>query len=119
MVYPITVNGTKSLAFELFRDNKSLDLIIQETGRARSTVLGYLADFLELGHPTDIYTYISTESYNRISEVIQQVGVERLKPIYLHLNETVPYDEIRIVMAHWKGKNSKNHTDQYANSERE
>lgn len=116
---PITVNGTKSLAFELFRDNKSLDLIIQETGRARSTVLGYLADFLELGHPTDIYTYISTESYNRISEVIQQVGVERLKPIYLHLNETVPYDEIRIVMAHWKGKNSKNHTDQYANSERE
>jgi hypothetical protein len=30
----------------------------------------------------------------------RQVGTERLKPIYVHLNEQVSYDDIRLVLAH-------------------
>ncbi|HNA08348.1 MAG TPA: DNA helicase RecQ, partial [Leptospiraceae bacterium] len=50
-------NGTKALAFELFRENKPLEDVIRETGRAKSTVLEYLADYIEEEHPFDISQY--------------------------------------------------------------
>ena len=36
----------------------------------------------------------------RVTAAARQVGVERLKPIFLALGEKVPYDDIRLVLAH-------------------
>jgi hypothetical protein len=43
---------------------------------------------------------VSQETYDRVAAAARRVGTERLKPIYLALEERVPYDEIRLVLAH-------------------
>ena len=40
----------------------------------------------------------------RVTAAARQMGVERLKPIYLALGETVPYDDIRLVLAYLQSR---------------
>ena len=75
---------------------------MEKTGRAKMTVLDYFAHYLEQEKPEDITSYISVEKYETIQKAAAQVGLERLKPIYLALEEKYSYDEIRIVVAHTK-----------------
>jgi uncharacterized protein YpbB len=46
---------------------------------------------------------VPADRYDRIASTARQVGMERLKPIYLALGETMSYDEIRLVLAHLAG----------------
>jgi ATP-dependent DNA helicase RecQ len=101
---PTTLNESRSRAFELFRDNKTIETVASDLGRAKGTVLEYLTDYIEREKPTDISAYVSDANYAKIHKAIEEVGVERLKPIYLALEEKISYDEIRIVVVHLKGK---------------
>jgi len=99
-----SVNEVRALAFALFKEKKSIEEVMTETGRAKTTVLEYFAHYLEQEKPDDITNYISKEKYETIQKVAKQVGIERLKPIYLALEEKFSYEEIRMVVAHLKGK---------------
>ena len=90
------VSEVRALAFELFKENKSIEEVMEKTGRAKMTVLDYFAHYLEQEKPEDITSYISVEKYETIQKAAAQVGLERLKPIYLALEEKYSYDEIRI-----------------------
>lgn len=98
------MNETRSLAFELFKKEKSLEEVAKETGRARATVLEYLTDYLERESSAKVNAYIPESNFEKIKNAIESVGMERLKPIYLYLNETISYEDIRIAMAYLKGK---------------
>jgi ATP-dependent DNA helicase RecQ len=100
------ITEARALAFELFRERKSIEAVAQETGRAKSTVLEYFSDYLERESPTDISAYISNENYGKIQKAIEEAGMERLKPIYIALQEKFSYDDIRMVVAHIKGKDN-------------
>lgn len=52
----------------------------------------------------DISAYVIGENYTKIRNTIEYIGMERLKPIYLYLNESVSYEDIRIAVAYLKGK---------------
>ena len=101
---PAVLNESRSRAFELFRNKTSVEEVAKELDRARATVLEYLADYIEREKPADIYSYVPQENYSRTEKAIQAVGLDRLKPIYLHLQESISYEEIRLVVAHLKGK---------------
>ena len=98
------MNETRSLAFELFKKEKSLEEVAKETGRARATVLEYLTDYLERESSARVNAYIPESNFEKIKNAIESVGMERLKPIYLYLNETISYEDIRIAVAYLKGK---------------
>ncbi len=87
-------------AFALFRAEVSLKQAAQILNLATSTVVGHLADWIRLEKPTSIETWVSEPTYQRVAQAARQVGMERLKPIYLALGEAVPYDAIRLVVAH-------------------
>jgi ATP-dependent DNA helicase RecQ len=94
-------NPQRELAFDFFRRRTPLDEVARQTGRARNTVIEYLCDFLrEVRPPPSITAWVSEERYQHIARAARQVGTDRLKPIYLALGEKVPYDEIRLVVAH-------------------
>ena len=100
------VTEARALAFELFKENKSIEEVMEKTGRAKMTVMEYFSHFLEQEKPEDISSYISKDNYNTIQKAAEKVGLERLKPIYLTLEEKYSYEDIRIVVSYLKGKNS-------------
>jgi ATP-dependent DNA helicase RecQ len=88
------------LAFQLFRQGIALEEIGRRTERGRSSISEYLDEFIRDVRPASVAAWVSDELYRRIADAARQVGTERLKPIYLALNEQVSYDDIRIVRAH-------------------
>jgi ATP-dependent DNA helicase RecQ len=94
------MSASRALAFELFRGRSAIEDVIHQTGRARSTVTDYLAEFILLEKPASIETWIDPELYDRIAVAVGEHGSEKLKPLFIALEEKVPYENIRIVVAH-------------------
>jgi ATP-dependent DNA helicase RecQ len=84
-------------AFEHFRRGAAIDEVMQLLGRARSTVTGYLGEYLRHEQVTDPSPWIDDGLARRIEAAMDEVGGERLKPIYDKLGGDVSYDDIRIV----------------------
>ena len=42
--------------------------------------------------------------YERVKSAAKETGMERLKLLYIALDEKIAYDEIRVVVAHLKGR---------------
>jgi ATP-dependent DNA helicase RecQ len=93
-------------AFDLFDRRASLDEVAAKLGRARSTVTGYLRDYLIEKRVDDPSPWVAADQRARIEEAIGHVGAERLKPIFEHLGGTVDYDTIRIVATCWSNRAS-------------
>jgi hypothetical protein len=84
----------------LFDEGRTLEEVIETLGRTSPTVSGYLARYIEERRPSSISTWVDDDTYARISDAIDQVGDDFLKPIFEHLGEQVDYDRIRVVVAH-------------------
>jgi ATP-dependent DNA helicase RecQ len=100
-------NPQRELAFELFAQNAGLDNVADKTQRSRTTLIDYLCDFIKETKPETIGTWVSEPTYQRVAQAARQVGVDRLKPIFLTLKEEVPYEAIRIVLAHLEAVEEK------------
>lgn len=87
-------------AFELFGQEKTIDDVVLATGRAYSTVEGYLAQYIEQEQPASISTWVSDAIYQQVAAAAEREGRTRLKPIFVALEEKVAYSAIRIVLAH-------------------
>ncbi|MGE0608109.1 MAG: DNA helicase RecQ [Pirellulales bacterium] len=101
-IQPIVTAGksaTKSAAEEMFRAGNSLEDVARRTGRARSTVTEYLADFLRNEGRTSPEPWVEMADYQAIIAAAEAVGVERMKPIFEHLNGQMTYDQIRLALA--------------------
>ncbi len=103
---PVKMNPGRELAYRLFRDGADVTDVCHQTGRARSTVMEYLAEFIREARPQSIAAWVSAELYEQIATVAGRVGMERLRPIFLELGEKVGYDEIRLVVAHLQSRES-------------
>jgi ATP-dependent DNA helicase RecQ len=91
--------GTRRQAFELFARGKSLVDVRQVTGRASSTVIEYLVDYIGREGVRDPVPWIDSTLFGRIQSIAEKVESGRLKPIFEALDGTVDYDHIRIAMA--------------------
>ncbi|MBI3862478.1 MAG: DNA helicase RecQ [Planctomycetia bacterium] len=92
--------STTQAGTDLFRRGATIEEVMQATGRARSTVSQYLADFLKAEPQTSVDAWVPREIYQRVADAARDVGIEKMKPIYEALDGTVSYDDIRVVVAH-------------------
>jgi ATP-dependent DNA helicase RecQ len=90
----------KALAYKLFRDGAAIEDITHQTGRARSTIMDYLAQYIIEERPKSIATWVAPDAYAAIAAAVDQHGAGRLKPIFDALNGAYTYDDIRTVVAH-------------------
>jgi ATP-dependent DNA helicase RecQ len=97
---PKTATPGRIQAYDAFRRGAPIDDVMNLTGRARSTIVGYLADFIITEHPDTIDRWIGREQFEAITPVIARLGTERLKPIYDEFEGRIAYDTIRLVVAH-------------------
>ena len=90
-------NASAVAAFQHFREGQSLEEVAAAMDRARSTVVGYLNQYLRHEQIDDPSPWVDSATALRIEEAIQQVGLKGLKPIHEQLGGEVDYDAIRIV----------------------
>ena len=83
-----------------FRQGASVEEVMQRMGRARSTVIGYLREFVRAEHPVSVTPWVDEVVYQQVAAAARRVGTERLKPIYIALNQEVSYEIIALVVAH-------------------
>lgn len=93
-------SSTRDAALAAFATGASIESVIEQTGRARSTVVGYLADFIADTRPESIERWIDPQLYARVAASAKRIGFEALRPIHDDLNQEVGYDEIRLVVTH-------------------
>jgi ATP-dependent DNA helicase RecQ len=96
---PKKPNRTTQAAFELFAAGCSVAEVSKQLARAESTTYGYLERFVQDRELTDPSPWVDSTLYARVRDAVSAVGTGALKPIYLHLNEEVPYPQIRIAIA--------------------
>jgi ATP-dependent DNA helicase RecQ len=93
-------NLQRTQAFALFRDGAVIEDVMHSLGRARTTVVDYLCDFIRQERPASIANWLPDTTYHLVASAARKVGTERLKPIFIALGEKVSYDDIRLVLAH-------------------
>ncbi|MGB7345596.1 MAG: DNA helicase RecQ [Pirellulaceae bacterium] len=98
-VATVVSNPNSFAAFDLFRSGESIEAVAEKIGRAKSTVAGYLADYIAVDGVTDISPWVSEENRQAILQQKHLADEGKLKPIYDHFNATISYDDIRIALA--------------------
>lgn len=87
---------TREQAFTLFDEGATFDEVMSRTGRAQSTVVGYLLEYLKSRHVIRLEPWIEQKTYEAVCQAAFKMGTQRLKPIYEELAGEVSYEEIRV-----------------------
>jgi ATP-dependent DNA helicase RecQ len=87
-----------SLAIEHFQRGASVAETAAAIGRAKSTTMGYLAEYLREEQVIDPSPWVDSETQRQVEEAAAEVGSSPLKPIHDYLEGRVHYDSIRIVL---------------------
>lgn len=95
-------SAARDEAFNLFRRGASIQEVAEQVARSQTTVAEYLGEFIESERPTSIASWVPDAVYRRVQDAARETGMDRLKPIFVALNESVPYELIRLVITHCK-----------------
>jgi ATP-dependent DNA helicase RecQ len=96
--------AARDAAFLMFQQQRTVEEAATVAARAVSTVREYLEEFITERRPKSIDAWIAPAVYRRVSEAAAEAENGRLKPIYEKLGGEVPYEEIRLVMAHLRAQ---------------
>ena len=90
----------REAAFLMFSQGRTVEEVATCTARAVSTTWQYLGEFIAARRPKSIDAWVSPAVYQRVVEAAADAETPRLKPLFERLGGEVPYEEIRLVLAH-------------------
>jgi ATP-dependent DNA helicase RecQ len=91
---------TRRETFARFDRAEPLEAVAEAVGLKPSTVAGHLAEWIAQRRPENIDAWVERGEYDLVASAADSAGADRLKPIYEHLDGRVPYERIRLVVAH-------------------
>ena len=91
--------GTYQQTWELFHQGLGVEGISERRGIRVETVWEHLAQAARRGHGVDLNRLLDPGRQQVIAEALQQVGGEKLKPVFEALGGNYSYGEIRLVRA--------------------
>ncbi len=100
------MSDPKRQAYVMFEKGAAVDEVSAAVGRARATVSEYLAEWVETERPETVAAWVPDAVYARVKAAAEKRGTRALRPIFMELDETVPYDVIRWVVAHLRALES-------------
>jgi len=86
-------------AFNMFAQGCAIEEVMETLARSRSWVCEKLALFLDAEKRTSPAPWVDDATFARVRAAANRTGTDRLKPIYLLLDEEVSYDDIRLALA--------------------
>lgn len=90
--------------FALYSRGLSIEAFASETGRSATTALQILVEYIEHERPAAVFAWVDRLTYGRVAAAADELGHDRLKPIFERLGGAVPYPQIRVVLAHLRGQ---------------
>jgi ATP-dependent DNA helicase RecQ len=100
-------NPPRDRAMQMFGEGRSLDEIVQATGRARSTIGQYLAEWILQNRPADVLKWVDAKNYELVRDAARGLEGRAMKPVFDALDGAVPYEEIRVVLSHLEAMASR------------
>jgi ATP-dependent DNA helicase RecQ len=94
----------REAAFLMFSQGRTVEEVATCTARAVSTTWQYLGEFIAARRPNSIDAWVSPAVYQRVVEAAADAETPRLKPLFERLGGEVPYEEIRLVLAHLQAR---------------
>jgi ATP-dependent DNA helicase RecQ len=86
-------------AFELFKQGQSIEQVCNQLRRSRSTVVGYLNEYLRHHKVVDASLWVEQSEIELIEKAIQETqSMDRLRPLFDHLEGKISYDSLRLVL---------------------
>ena len=92
--------AAKETAFTLFSQGHGIDHVAQAIGRARSTTVAYLADYIAKHAPERIDVWVDEPTYRKVAAAAAASEDGRLKPLFDRFGGEVSYETIRLVLTH-------------------
>lgn len=89
----------QDVANRLFAERKTVDEVVASMRRARSTVEGYLAVYVDSMGISDPEPWASVETLERVRDAANGSEDGRLRPIFEKLGGEVPYLQIRVCLS--------------------
>jgi ATP-dependent DNA helicase RecQ len=93
---------------KLLAEGRTFEEIAQIRQRTLRAVVSLIADLVERGEAKFQPGWMAPERYKQIAAACQKLGMERLKPLKEALPSEVPYEEIRLVIAHLRSATTPN-----------
>ncbi|MDQ7014675.1 MAG: DNA helicase RecQ [Planctomycetota bacterium] len=97
---PRTISPKKRKSFELFDRGESVEAVAVTQGLQPRTITTHLAEWIASRKPESIAPWIDQPTYDRVAAAAGQVGTDFLKPVFEHLEGSISYEQIHIVVAH-------------------
>ncbi len=88
----------------LFQRGMSVDEVAAHLERSPKTVVEYLCGYIERTRPDSIAPWVESPLRERIVAAIAACGGDRLRPIFEHLGGEVPFEPIKVVVAHERAR---------------
>ena len=95
---PDQLSKSELKAFACFAEGLSLKETAKTMERALSTTNTYLLSYIRHAKISNPAPWITTINRQKIEAAIAELGRGPLKPIFIKLEENIPYEEIRIVI---------------------
>jgi ATP-dependent DNA helicase RecQ len=95
-----TAQGRKAEAFTMFAAKANIVDVAAHFGLSPRTVADYLVDYVVQERPESVAAWVDAHAYARVVAAADTVGESLLKPIFEHLEGTIGYDQIKVVLAH-------------------
>ena len=91
--------GTKSITYPMLRSGHPLEEIAVRAEITVGTVVSHLLDLMQDEPIASIDGWLPPELQQRILGAADRVGREKLKPIFEELQQTVSYEQIRLMLS--------------------
>jgi ATP-dependent DNA helicase RecQ len=94
------VSSPAKETLRLLEEGRTFEEIAQLRARTLRAVVSLVADLIERGEAQFQPGWLAPERYQRIAAACHRLGMDRLKPLKEALPPEIPYEEIRLVIAH-------------------
>jgi ATP-dependent DNA helicase RecQ len=98
------LSKARQLAFNLFEQKLSIKEVAKSVERAESTTIQYLVEYIKREKLNNPYPWVDERTFAHIIDAAEQVGRDKMKPIFDFLNGEIDYDQIRIGIACLRNK---------------
>jgi len=89
---------TKQISLEMYRSGKSVEEIASERGLAKTTILGHLSHFVELGE-LDVALFLDETSFGEIVQYLNDNPEATLSILKEHFGDKYDYGSLRMAVA--------------------
>jgi len=93
---------TRTISYNLYKEGKSLSEIAKARDLAVVTVENHLVYCAKLGYEINYNEFVSPEHEKLIIKAVEEIGVDKLKPIKEFLPSEISYTEIKFAICKFK-----------------